>query len=340
MLKTMHRLCWGLLAISMAAIVEAQPGGWAEALFEKLDHDFGYVARGADTRYRLKLVNKYPDPVHILSAHTLCKCAQARPLQDTIAPGETGYIEITLDTKKFERNRDTTMIVQFDRPQFAEVRIPIKAYIRTDVVLTPGKLEFGSVSPGTTAERKIAIAYSGRPDWAIREVISKNKQIDVQCREINRLGGNCNFELVATLKPGAALGDLTDQLLLVTNDPANPQIPVLIEGRVEADYSVVPGLVVFGSLTPGSRKTVNVVVRGKKPFLIEKIESETTAGTFEVRLPKEPRQNHVLPLTVVAPAEAGEITEEFTMTISGSADPVVFKAHCRVVPSTAARPQP
>src|SRR5689334_17574737 len=121
MRKLIRQVGWVLLLAACSASAEAQPGSWAEPLFEKLDHDFGIVARGAETKYRLKLTNKYPDAVHILSATTLCTCVSARPQQHTIAPGETAYVEVTLDTKKYKGQRDTTLVVAFDRPQFAEV---------------------------------------------------------------------------------------------------------------------------------------------------------------------------------------------------------------------------
>lgn len=339
MLKSIPWTIALLLVTFTAAGVQAQQVNWAEPLFEKREHDFGIVAQGADTQYRLKVVNTLAVPVHMFGIRTICTCVSGRILQETLAPGETGYIEITLDTKKHKHDKSTAIFVQFDRPQFAEVRIPIKAYIRTDVVLTPGKAEFGSVLPGGTAERRLNIAYSGlRPDWAIVNVVNKNKDLDVQVRETSRAGYTCSYEVQVTLKSTAPLGELRDQVLLATNDQNNPHLPLLVEGRIESEYNVREALVDFGSLQPEARKTLNVVIQGRKPFLIEKIESETTAGVFEVRLPKEPRLIHVLPLTVIAPKEPGALREEFTITIAGSAQPVVFKAHCKVVPSTAARP--
>ena len=338
MLKMIRRMGWVFLVATTCSIPAlAQPGSWAEPLFEKLDHDFGIVARGAETKYRLKLTNKFPDAVHILSATTLCTCASARPQQHTIAPGETAFIEISRDTKKYKGQRDTTLVVAFDRPQFAEVRIPIKAYIRTDVVLTPGGAEFGSVSRGQPAERRINIAYAGRPNWNIKEVINKNKNLDVQLKETGRNGPTASYDLVVTLKESAPRGELRDQVTLVTDDPANPLIPVLVDAKVETEFSVNTELVDFGTLPPGGRRTINVIVRGKKPFTIEKIESEKTANVFEVNLPRDARELQRLPLTVIAPSEAGILREEFTITIAGSTEPLVFRAQCNVVPNTAAR---
>lgn len=337
MRRTVLALGVSLSVLTLSSWAAAQDQSFPQSMFEKLDFDFGVVARGAEAKYRIKFVNTTADVVHISNVATRCTCASAKAAQDAVGPGETGYIDVSFDTKKYMRLRETAVIVHFDRPFFSEMHIPVKVYIRTDVVLTPGSISFGSVAKGTPAERKLSIAYAGRSDWAIRDVINKNKDLDVQVKELSRNGGTINYELIAVLKSTAGRGDVREPITLVTNDAGDPNIPILVEGRVETEYTVSPELVDFGVLSPGTRKTVNLIVRGRQPFTIETIESEKTAGTFEVQLPNSPRNLHVLPLTVIAPNEAGALKEEFTITIKGSEEPLTFKAHCKVVAPTAGR---
>jgi hypothetical protein len=150
---------------------------------------------------------------------------------------------------------------------------------------------------------------------------------------------NQQYELHVTIKGTAPLGDLREQVILTTDDPNQKSVPVLVEAKVEAEFTVSPELVSFGNVTAGQSKQINIVVRNntKKPFAIDKIESEKTAGVFETRLPKEVRETHVLPLTFIAPKEAGPVTEEFTVTVGGSPDPITFtfKAYAKVVPAPA-----
>lgn len=335
-MKTVQMLLLGLAALLWGAPAHAQNSSWAEKMFEKLDHDFGVVARGADARYRLKLTNKYLPAVHIASVTTTCGCTAAKPSKDTLASLESAYIEITMDTKKFQHEKTSSVTVIIDQPQYAEVRIPIKAWIRTDVVLTPGGAEFGGITKGADAERKIGIAYAGRGDWKIKNVISKNPNVTAKVVETRRDSANVNYDLVVTVKGTTPKGELRDQLTLVTDEAGNPYIPVMVAGRVESEYTVNPELVSFGNMNPGERKTVNIVVRGKKPFSIEKIESEKTSGTFEIRLPKEPKAVHVLPLTVIAPTEIGTLAEDFSVTIAGSSEPVTFRAYGKIGAGTGA----
>lgn len=332
-IKTVHMLLCGLVLVLSGSwagsTASAQEGNWAEKMFEKRDHDFGVVARGADAKYRLKLTNKYQQAVHIASVTTSCGCTAAKPSKDTLASRETAYIEIVMDTRKFTHDKSSSVTIVVDQPQYAEVRIPIHAYIRTDVVLSPGGAEFGPISKGADETRKIAIAYAGRGNWKIKDVISKNPNVTAKVVETRRDAANVNYDLQVVVKGSTPIGELRDQLTLVTDDAGNPYIPVLVEGRVEPEY-VVTDVVAFGNLAPGEKKTMNVMVRGKNPFLIDKIESEKTA-LFEVRMPLEAKKLHLVPLTLVAPTEPGTLEEELTVTIQGSGEQVTFKARGKIV---------
>ena len=137
-----------LMAILAIALVPAnlmaagQSTEWALKMFEETEHNFGVVARGSDVQYRLKVTNIYEETVHIADVRTSCGCTAAKPSQSTLESLETAYIEIVMDTKKFTRQKDSSVIITFDAPQRAEVRIPISAYIRTDVVTDPGSVSF------------------------------------------------------------------------------------------------------------------------------------------------------------------------------------------------------
>ena len=336
-IKTVHMLLCGLMLVFSgtwaSSSAHAQDVSWAEKMFEKRDHDFGVVARGADAKYRLKLTNMYQPAVHIASVTSSCGCTAAKPSKDTLASRESAYIEIVMDTRKFTHDKSSSVTVVVDQPLYAEVRIPIHAYIRTDVVLSPGGAEFGPITRGADETRKIGIAYAGRGNWKIKNVISKNPNVTAKFVETRRDATNVNYDLQVVIKGTAPLGELRDQLTLVTDDAGNPYIPVLVEGRVEPEY-VVTGVVSFGSLAPGEKKTMNVMVRGKNPFLIEKIESEKTTAVFEVRMPQEAKKVHVVPLTLVAPTEPGSLEEDFTVTIQGSGEQVTFKARGKIVPNS------
>lgn len=329
----------GLLLFCTAGRLPAQD--WADKMFEKMNLDMGVTAKGADVKYRVSLTNKYLETIHISNVSTTCGCFSAKTQRNALQSGESTEIEINVDTRRYERNREATLIVALNgqsnngQPFSAEVRLPMRIYIRTDVVLTPGGVEFGSVPKGQSAERKVTIAYAGRQNWTIKDVVCKNPNLDVKVTEKGRQpGGRVDYEMTVLLKPDVPVGELRDQIQLVTDDINNPYVPVVLTGRVEAEFTVNPEVLAFGTLAPGEKKTVNVVVRGRKPFVIDKIESDKTAGVFQVRLPQEAKAVHVLPITVTAPSDGATLDDTFSITIEGAGEAVTFRATGKVTGSS------
>ena len=314
----------------------AQDAAWARKMFSVERIDFGVVARGSETVRRVKIRNLYEQTVHITDVRTTCGCSVAKPDRTTLQSLEEAIIEVKMNTRKFTRRKDSNLVVSFDAPLVAEVRIPITAYIRTDVVLTPGSAAFGTVDQTSGGQVRIDVAYAGRDTWQIRSVKTNSDLLDVQKVETRRGNGRVNYDLVVSVKSGAPAGPFREQIVLLTDDANSPQVPVLVEGTIEADITVTPGVLALGELSPGETKSVRVVIRGREPLLIGRIERETAEGGFKIRLPQKPSRVHVLPMTVTAPEKPGDFSETFTVTIDGRDEPVTFRAYGTIVEPTSA----
>lgn len=322
------------------AFAQTAPTGpelnWAEKMFERLNLDFGVVARGAECKYQLKLRNLYQETINITNVSTSCGCSAAKPSSNQILSGQEAYIEISMDTARFMREKTSSALVTLSEPTKGlrvEVKIPLKVYIRTDVVFTPGSVNFGAVDLGAGSERKITLAYAGRADWKVVNIKSPKPYISAQAVETSRnpAAGTANYDLVVTLAADAPAGTVREQLTLVTDDQANPHVPLPVEARVEADIVIQPEELALGTVAAGQSKTMNLIIRGKKPFKIEKIECDRAENPFKMRLPIDEKTVHVVPLTFVAPEQAGAVTDRFTVTISGRPEPLTFKASGKVV---------
>lgn len=311
------------LSSSLLAEVETK---FPDAMFEKTSHDFGVVARGADTTYRLKLKNIYKNTVHISNIRVTCGCTAGEPSQETLLSGEEAYIEIKMDTRRFTRRKDSNVIVTFDQPQVAELTIPITAYIRTDVVIEPGSAQFGSLQLGEKSERTLKIAYAGREDWKIKKVETGSDLIEAEAVETSRAGGNVNYDLHVRVSDKTPLGVLRKYITLLTDDESNPEVPLLVEGDVKPEFEVSPPLVQLGTMKPGETRNVRIVVKAKKPFEVESVTCDKLRDVFAVRLPKSAAPVQVIPLTVTAPAQAGRMEEQLSIAIAGRTERVTLKA--------------
>lgn len=316
------------LGTTLPAQAQNSPN-WARDMFDTQKVDFGVIARASDARQMVKIHNKYNSQLHISNVRTTCGCSYAKPTKTYLQPGESVGIEVTMNTNKFKHRKDSNLIVTFDSPRYAEVRIPITAYIRTDVVLSPGSVNFGTIDQGKTGERTIDIAYAGRDNWKINSVKTGSKLLVAKLETVNRGARRVNYKLHMTLDPSTPAGNFLHRIYLMTDDERSPMVPVIVKARVEADITV--STVSFGRMKPGQTKTVRVVMKGKKNFKVEKIECESNTDAYQYKMPEGEKRVHIFPLVFKSPEKAGKFAEKFTVTIPGRPQPVTFVASGNVV---------
>lgn len=336
--EMLRRSLVGISALSYLVIcggLSVAQDNWGAKMFDRQTVEFGTVAKGADTKLRIKVRNVYQEAIQITSANTSCACFKATVVDgvNQIPSGQSAEIEISVNTLNYQRKRDATLTVNLYEPSkgaSAEVKLPLHAYIRTDVVFSPGAVNFGSIDHGIGTKQLVKVAYAGRNDWQIRDVQSSNTHVITEIKETSRGNGLVNYDLYVELKPDAPLGALRDQLTLITNDGNSPQVPLTVYGSIEADITLVTNMLDFSELTPGESRTKPLVIRAKKPITIEKIEREKSDESFRVKLPEDARLVHSLPITLVAPNEPGAFEELFTVTIAGRVEPLTFRARGKI----------
>jgi len=223
-----------------------------------------------------------------------------------LGPQETGYWNPAVQTGPEGK---ATLTVTIDKPFYAEVQLEVRAFIRSDVVIYPGSVNIGTVDQGTAVEKKVTVNYAGRSTWRILEVRSPNPHVSGRLAEKRRGDGEVAYDLVVRLDESAPAGRIREHLVLVTNDRERPQVPVAVEGLVEAGITVNPGTLFLGVLQPGQKVTKQLVVRSKTPFRILSITCPNASFLFDTSAEQQPKTVHLVPVTFVAGDEAGRMSQ-------------------------------
>lgn len=273
---------------------------WAKAMFNETSHDFGVVARGAKVEHRFVVENIYEEDAHIQSLSSSCGCSTPQVNRNLLKTWEKAEILVTVDTRGFLGRKDATINVVFDKPFHAEVQLHVRTYIRSDIVVQPGSVSFGSVTQGAGAQQSLIINYAGRDDWKIARVECANPAIEATATETKRGEGQVGYNLSVRLKPDAPAGYLNDQLVLVTNDydARAARVPVAIEGLVVSSLSVRPSPLMLGVVEAGRTVTRNIVVQGRTPFRIVGVNCDDPR--FRCRTPDDEKTTHILSVTFQA----------------------------------------
>lgn len=319
-----------LCLLMLAGSGQAQD--WARKMFEKTTFDFGTLARGAKAIHTFKLKNIYEETVHITGVRSTCGCTTVEIKHPTVKTFETAEIVADFNTVAFRGTHSSTLTVIIDQPFPAEVQLQVYGNVRTDVVIEPGLVSFGSVAQGMPSSRKLAIRYAGRNDWKIVDVRSANASFEVEVKPLQRSAGRVNYELSVHLKGTAPTGYLNDQLILVTNDTRATKIPIQVEGRIVPEISVSPHSLVLGEVRSGKEISKNLVVRSssKKPFRIVDIHCDGDCFTF--KSDGEAKALHLVTIAFHAPEKAGEVRKTIRIETDRGGSDVTLVAYANVIP--------
>jgi len=72
----------------------------AKITFEALNHDFGVIEAGADGSTLFKFKNEGTVPLILSNVQASCGCTTPSWTREPVAPGATGEIKVTYDTKR------------------------------------------------------------------------------------------------------------------------------------------------------------------------------------------------------------------------------------------------
>jgi len=295
-----------LLPASMASAQE-----WARKMFEATTHDFGAVARGAKTEFHFKFSNLYNEDVHVAGVRSSCGCTSPQVTKDSLKTYDDSSIVAVFNTHAFQGQKNATVTVTFDKPYYAEVQLQVSGYIRTDIVVTPGSVDWGQVDAGAGATKRLTLSYAGRSDWKVTGHRSSNPLVAAEIREQSRRNGQITYEIDVAMKSDAPVGYLREQIVLLTNDARSPEVPIEVQGRIVSDLTISPASLFLGAVEPGQKVTKQLVIQGRKPFKIVSITADAEGFEFKPADMAKPVQ--LVPVTYTAGNLAGKQT--FTIKI-------------------------
>lgn len=302
----MPRTSFFAALVCLLNVVAADAQEWARKMFEVTSHDFGVVARGAEVSYRFHFRNLYKEDVHVASVRSSCGCTTTSVENDLLKSREVGSIVAVYDTRRFLGRKDATITVVFDQPFYAEVQLQVTGFIRSDIVLSPGKLDFGAVDRGSEALQRLSVSHTGRSDWQIVDIRSANEHLEAELVETMRRGSQVGYELTVRLRGDAPAGYLRDQIQVLTND-SQGQFLIDVEGNIVPEVTVSPSSLSLGVLRPGETVSKRLIVRGKKPFRILHIDCADEG--FEFQYTDEAKTLHLIPVIYRAGNAPGQVRQ-------------------------------
>jgi hypothetical protein len=198
-----------ILASCMAQLATGEE--WVAKMFSVKKHDFGTVARGADTVFRFPVKNIYKQDIELVNVRSSCNCTKPTIEGKILKTGETGYIIATFNTRTFTGIHGATLTAEVKWNdngilRRGETQLRVDGNIRGDVVFKPGAVKFDNVDQGARAEQQVSVSYAGRDTWKITDVRGASNDIEVELTEKQRYSGRVAYDLLVRVKDSAKTG--------------------------------------------------------------------------------------------------------------------------------------
>ena len=225
------------------------------------------------------------EDVHIESVESSCGCTTPHVTKRLLKTWEKTDIVVEVDTRREPGRKDATIDVKFDQPFEATVQLRTYSYVRGDIVVQPGIVQFGSVNQGTEAIRKLKVTYAGRNDWRIERIECANPHVEASFVETARSPELIGYSVSVKLKADAPPGYVQQPVVLVTNDydARSARVPVSVEGLVVSALTVKPSSLMMGVTEAGKPLTSNLVVQGRRRFASSPFIRATNASRRKCR---------------------------------------------------------
>jgi hypothetical protein len=333
-MNSMRRLLSALVAWSLLTSA-AWAQTWVDSIFPEQAHDFGTVARGSKVKHSFPIINRTNATLHIAGWKTKCGCTEVKVGARDIPPGTQTFVEATLDTSRFQGYKPSGLTLIFDKPAYVEKELNLSCFIRSDLVLNPGVVDFGIAARNASPSVELNLNYAGgMTNWGIVKVETLTDHITARLEEVpnTRTASSVQYKMTVTLNSSAPVGYMKEEITLVTNDPSSPRVPVSVTGNVQGAVVISPSILTLGTLKAGQTLTRDILVRSSQPFTVEKADS--TGGDLSVAsIPQDARPLQKLTVTIKAPAQPGPFHDQLEISTSlANEPPAKLTAFATVVP--------
>lgn len=227
------RLLCLLLLMPAWGVPPAPPALWIAG-----EHiDFGEVRSGTVLSHTFRLENRGERLLQIRNIRTSCGCTASELSTREIPAGGSATLAATLDLTGRSGPQAEQIRIQSNDPQNPDRVLRLTAHAIPRVRVTPRTLNFQQISAETPPSGQIRIeATSGSP-LQVTGIRTASQQLETHLTEV-RPGQLYQLEV----RPLELLeaGHFTERLEILTDDPEEPSIPVLIMWQIAEALIIAP----------------------------------------------------------------------------------------------------
>ena len=235
-----HRLL-GCAALLCSMAICAAP----QAVFDRLEQDFGQVEQGALVSQTFRLRNAGDSPLRIEQVKFSMPGMRIRTRQE-LAPGESAEVKVEWDTRGYNLAVEGQTLLLLNDPKQPRVVLTSSGEIRAPLEILPRPALYLSQYRDEPATSSLEIRSNRNEPLQIGRIEPKGSHFQAS---LETLEEGKRYKLLVQGKDGAEPGRYREALVLHTNDPAHPQVHIEVNTLIKADVHVSQESVDFGHLS-------------------------------------------------------------------------------------------
>jgi hypothetical protein len=279
---------WAVVAV-LAAL--GLLGGWprgtpgharADLRFPQTTFEAGAVRGGAVLTPRFTFTNAGTEPVEITEVRPGCGCLKPRLTQRTVRPGETGHLDLEVDTRRESAGPHVWQLdVRWGQGGTAgAATLRVVGHVVTEVTVQPAALTLLADEP----EAPAVVVTDLRPTpLAVRAVTTTSPHVHAVCDAPQQSPlGHHSWSVRLAVDASCPTGRHAEVLTVHTTDAEHPtlEVPLTVVKRARPRLEAEPKSVAVA--VPAGRtvqRTVTVRDRQGQPVVVEEVSADHEAIT-------------------------------------------------------------
>lgn len=272
--------------------------------FEVTKVDFGEMDQQEEKSQEVVFRNTGSELLEIQNVRSSCGCTAAVPTDNSIEPGESGILNVTFKSGKSQGEIEKVITVLTNDSLTPATRLPVTAYVKTDIDLQPRAIDFGEVTLGESRTEEARIMSQNGEPFEIVFVEADSASFDYELTPVEE-DGNPGYVFKLTLRASDKPNSFYKVVNLRTDNNRSPLHRLTVVANVLGNVRIEPRTVLMRSEVggEGQTKTVSLTSVGDATFALLNVRTTKDIAQIETRTIEEGK-NYEIDVSFT-PGEAG-----------------------------------
>jgi hypothetical protein len=250
-----------------------------------LDYNFGTLPQRTTGKHAWVVRNTGKSDLELWMISSTCSCTLAKfkdGKKQVVKPGDSTEIVLEFETRENNGEYAKGAEIGTNDPGYPTFSLAARGKVYPAVMTLPpdGTLNFGSISNDREDNMgRIAVFSVDRPETKVLRVTSANPNVtgealEMTPQEVKGLPSDKvkrGTKVQIRIKSGMTLGTFRDEAVIVTDHPLQPEVRIMLVGKMTGPINLMPGAVsmhdVYG--TAGASAELAVVVASARATKFE-----------------------------------------------------------------------